>query len=167
MCSRKSAEAPEFFLHHGFIDKIWADYQSQSKAKKYAFFSKINERMQGVPYKPRRLLDNNNLPGGVRVCYKNPTVNQARKIRKYLSHKTFKELEKLRRLAFSKLPKASKKLFHLSLKERGLAKFLESQARKGMLSKKKSVEAAKSLTGLEHLEGFKIPGRKKYGDEEE
>ena len=92
MCSQKSAEAPEFFLHHGFIDKIWADYQSQSKAKKYAFFSKINERMQGVPYKPRRLLDNNNLPGGVRVCYKNPTVNQARKIRKYLSRMLFNQI---------------------------------------------------------------------------
>ena len=85
MCSQKSAEAPEFFLHHGFIDKIWADYQSQSKAKKFAFFSTINARMQGIPYKPRRLLDNNNLPGGVRVCYKNPSVNKARKIRKYLS----------------------------------------------------------------------------------
>ena len=92
MCSRKSAEAPEFFLHHGFIDKIWADYQSKSRLKKFVFFSTINARMQGIPYKPRRLLDNNNLPGGVRVCYKNPTVNQARKIRVYLNSMLFNQI---------------------------------------------------------------------------
>ena len=27
MCLVTSAEAPEFFLHHAFIDKIWSDWQ--------------------------------------------------------------------------------------------------------------------------------------------
>ena len=76
-------------------------------------------------------------------------------------------MERLRRLAFSKVPKAAKKMFNLSAKERSLAKFLENQAMKGVLSKKKSKIAAKSLSGLEHLEGFKIPGRRAYGDNEE
>ena len=89
MNSDKSAEAPEFFLHHAFIDKIWADYQSQSTARKYVFFSKINTKMQGLRYKPRELLDNNDLPGGVRVCYKSASVNKARKISKYLSRMLF------------------------------------------------------------------------------
>ena len=91
MCSRKSAEAPEFFLHHGFIDKIWADYQSKSRLKKAVYFSRIHARMQGIRHKPGALLDNNNLPGGVRVCYKNPTVNKARKIRTYLNSTFFKK----------------------------------------------------------------------------
>ena len=84
MCSSKSAEAPEFFLHHGFIDKIWSDYQKQSVAKKYAYFSRINRRMVGVPYGPRRVLNNNRLPGGVRVCYQAPSALLAKRIRNYL-----------------------------------------------------------------------------------
>ena len=84
MCSGKSAEAPEFFLHHGFIDKIWAEYQNQSLVKKFAFFSSINTRMVGISYGPKSMLDNNNLPGGVRVCYKNPNTHMARRIRSYL-----------------------------------------------------------------------------------
>ena len=92
MCSSKSAEAPEFFLHHGFIDKIWADYQHQSRVKKFAYFSSINRRMVGISYGPRRVLDNENLPGGVRVCYKNPTTHLAKKIRAYLKSMYFKQI---------------------------------------------------------------------------
>jgi len=167
MCSRKSAEAPEFFLHHGFIDKIWADYQSKSRLKKFVFFSTINARMQGIPYKPRRLLDNNNLPGGVRVCYKNPTVNQARKIRVYLNNKTFKQLERLRRLAFPDTPEKAKTMFKLTPQERSLALRLEREAKQGVYSGKKSVKVAKRLTPLEKIEGFKIPKSRVYGDDEE
>ena len=31
MCLVTSAEAPEFFLHRGFIDKIWSDWQEKSR----------------------------------------------------------------------------------------------------------------------------------------
>ena len=27
MCSNDSAAAPEFFLHHGFVDKLWGDWR--------------------------------------------------------------------------------------------------------------------------------------------
>ena len=92
MCSQKSAEAPEFFLHHGFIDKIWAEYQDQSSVRKFAYFSSRHTRMVGIGYGPRRVLDNNNLPGGVRVCYKQPTVNKAARIRSYLSRMYFNQI---------------------------------------------------------------------------
>lgn len=29
MCTVEFASAPEFFLHHGFIDKIWEDWQKE------------------------------------------------------------------------------------------------------------------------------------------
>ena len=78
-----------------------------------------------------------------------------------------KELERLRRLTHSKVPPAVKKLFKLSAKETSLAKFLENESRQGMLGKKESKIASKSLSGLEHLEGFRIPGSRAYGDNEE
>ena len=71
MCSLNSAAAPEFFLHHGFIDKIWADWQKRSSAHKNAFFPGINERLIGTPYYPKQLVNLAAQPGGVRVEYRN------------------------------------------------------------------------------------------------
>jgi len=169
MCSRKSAEAPEFFLHHGFIDKIWAEYQDKSRIKKFAYFSSIYTRMVGVRYGPRSLLDNNKLPGGVRVCYKHPTVNKAARIRSYLSRLSLCQLQRLRRLAFSKTPASAKAMFRLSRRERALAKYLENVARKGVYSRRTSAKVSRNYSSLERLEGFKIPTtrRRAYGDSEE
>ena len=71
MCSIDSAAAPEFFLHHGFIDKIWADWQKKSDEHKNAFFPGVNELVTGTPYKPHQLIDLASQPGGVKVEYKN------------------------------------------------------------------------------------------------
>ena len=89
MCSGKSAEAPEFFLHHGFIDKIWADRQKQGIKQKMAYFHTIKQKMVAIDYYPKDLVDNDNLPGGVRVCYDDPSVNGALKIRQFLRCKIF------------------------------------------------------------------------------
>ena len=89
MCTGKSAEAPEFFLHHGFIDKIWADRQKQGTKQKFAYFPSINVKMVGINYYPKDLIDNDKLPGGVRVCYEDPSVNGALKIRQFLKCKIF------------------------------------------------------------------------------
>ena len=87
MCTVDSAEAPEFFLHHGFIDKIWADWQKQSTANKYAYFPSINRKMQGTPYYPRDFVDILKQPGDVRVCYDEPTVNNAPLVKAFLRGK--------------------------------------------------------------------------------
>lgn len=39
MCSKSSANAPEFLLHHGFTDKLWNDWQKKGADYKKAFFS--------------------------------------------------------------------------------------------------------------------------------
>ena len=69
MCSRESASAPEFFLHHVFVDKIWDDWQKKSPAHKYAYFPSVEENMPRTELRPAQLIDLSNQPGGVSVEY--------------------------------------------------------------------------------------------------
>ena len=66
MCTQEAASAPEFFLHHAFIDKIWDDWQ---KAHKYAPFQWVGGNMPGTNLTPDQLIDLSNQPGGVSVEY--------------------------------------------------------------------------------------------------
>lgn len=75
MCSIDSAAAPEFFLHHGFIDKIWDDWQKKSEAHKNVFFSTINQNMPGTQLLPRAVIDLSSQPGGVIVEYLAPRAS--------------------------------------------------------------------------------------------
>ncbi len=70
MCSVDSANAPEFFLHHGFIDKLWADWQNKGLAFKHlVYYSQNTDSMPGAfGYSPRVVYDLDNQPGCVRVC---------------------------------------------------------------------------------------------------
>ena len=69
MCTNESASAPEFFLHHTFIDKIWDDWQKKSCAHKYAYFPMVQENMPETDLRPAELIDLFNQPGGVSVEY--------------------------------------------------------------------------------------------------
>ena len=73
MCSVDAALAPEFFLHHGFVDKIWDDWQKKSDAHLNAFFPTINEVMPGTQVLPREVVNLLSQPGGVRAEYQQPT----------------------------------------------------------------------------------------------
>ncbi len=73
MCSLDSASAPEFFLHHGFVDKIWVDWQKQSNAHKFnTYFLSQTALMTSTPYRSKDLLDLKNQPGCVCAEYVNP-----------------------------------------------------------------------------------------------
>jgi len=69
MCTLESASAPEFFLHHGFVDKIWDDWQKKSHKNKHAYFPSIKKNMPGTKLKPSELIDLSKQPGGIRVEY--------------------------------------------------------------------------------------------------
>ena len=70
MCSFDSAAAPEFALHHSFMDKIWTDWQQRSRAHLNAHFPRVATNMPGTRgLHPRAVLDNSRLPGSVRVEY--------------------------------------------------------------------------------------------------
>ena len=75
MCSFDAASAPEFFLHHGFIDKLWADWQAKSNQHKNAFFPTVNGLMPGTNLRPRTVIDLAIQPGGVRVEYRPVAAN--------------------------------------------------------------------------------------------
>ena len=72
MCSIDSAAAPEFFLHHGFIDKIWADWQKNSYAHHNAYFPSVKGNMPGSQISPADILDLEKQPGETRVEYEDP-----------------------------------------------------------------------------------------------
>ena len=91
MCSNESASAPEFFLHHTFIDKIWDDWQKKSSAHKYAYFPTVLQDMPGTNLRPAKLIDLSNQPGGVSVEYE--AFEPQEQIRKKVAGKTLCELE--------------------------------------------------------------------------
>ena len=105
MCGRDSAEAPEFFLHHGFIDKIWADWQKKSLANKYVHFLSISHKMQGAPYYPSDVLDLKKQPGCVKVCYDETTVNNAKRVKTYLKGKIPKMISLVTRIVHDPIAK--------------------------------------------------------------
>ena len=73
MCLPDAATAPEFFLHHGFIDKIWWDWQKRSNAQKFhSYFQHQNGYMPSTTYHSRDFLDLHNQPDCVCAEYVNP-----------------------------------------------------------------------------------------------
>ena len=86
MCSIDSANAPEFFLHHGYVDKIWHDWQLKSDLHKTILFaddvmpmrSRVDSDIQlAGGLSPANLHDNENLPGDVKIRYEAPNHHRA------------------------------------------------------------------------------------------
>ena len=67
MCSKQSANAPEFILHHAFTDKLWADWQKKETRYKNAYF-RGNIYLYGISprMRPQNLLDLSKQPGDQR-----------------------------------------------------------------------------------------------------
>lgn len=68
MCTDNAAVTPEFFLHHGMIDKTWADWQSRSDKCKKAYLN-VPGKIFNTTCTLQELIDLNKLPGDVRVTY--------------------------------------------------------------------------------------------------
>ena len=76
MCGNLSAYAPEFFLHHGYIDKLWAAWQKKGLEYRDAHFSNMTTPMaEAGSTTPADVIDNDNLPGGIRVCFAEPAAD--------------------------------------------------------------------------------------------
>lgn len=64
MCTKEAANAPEFFLHHGFTDKIWGDWQKTGPEYRNAHWKgRLNPSLLGTGYRVRDLLDLAHQPG--------------------------------------------------------------------------------------------------------
>ena len=75
MCSYKSANDPVFFLHHGFIDKLWSDWQNNGPAfKNLSYYTQNTNPMPGSEgASPADMYDLQKQPGCVRVCLEQPS----------------------------------------------------------------------------------------------
>ena len=71
MGDKYGSRAPEFILHHAFLDKIWTDYQKQSPQHKWVFFKQAKYNIYSSNIPARKMVDNEDLLG-TRVCYKDP-----------------------------------------------------------------------------------------------
>ena len=83
MCTADSASAPEFFLHHGYVDKIWADWQKRGTSFKNAYFPAnrtLMQRLNGRQYYTTDFIDLQNQPGCVKASYGAPPAVSGRKV---------------------------------------------------------------------------------------
>ena len=72
MSSLESSNAPEFFFHHGFIDKIWGDWQEKGFSFKRHEYYRNTTAMPGTIYNPRDVHDLEDQPYCVKICYQEP-----------------------------------------------------------------------------------------------
>ena len=78
MFTSNSAAAPEFFLVHAFVDKIWDDWQKKSEEHKNAFFPTVDQIMPCTKIRPNDVIDLYNLPGDVKVKYESVAEKRRR-----------------------------------------------------------------------------------------
>ena len=93
MCSYDAASAPEFFLHHGFIDKIWDDWQKKGENYKNEYFpSNVPQHLPGTKVLPKEVVDLSSQPGGVRAEYQlNPSAAGGKYRISYSSFRKFRQ----------------------------------------------------------------------------
>ena len=70
MCTAQAANDPVFFFHHGFLDKLWADWQNQGTAfKNLAVYTGNTDDMPGTfGTTPMMVYDLLSQPGCVQIC---------------------------------------------------------------------------------------------------
>jgi len=72
MNTKGSPNAPEFFLHHGFIDKIWGDWQLKGiEYKQHEYYGNTTS-MPGTIYSPTDVYCLDEQPYSVKVHYDDP-----------------------------------------------------------------------------------------------
>ena len=147
MCSNNSANAPEFFLHHAFIDKIWADWQEKSTSHLYAYFNNQPDDilMRATQYRPKDFMDTLNMPhpnngssheDRVCVVYQDPVHPLYNEIIQRLESSPLQEIEKVPRCHFRPATRRELKKLGVAVKEIGKAMKLVKEA----LEPKKSIQ---------------------------
>lgn len=159
MCTVTSANAPEFFLHHGFIDKIWANWQEYSEQHMTVHFSNLRNIMTGTGrYRPADFIDNIDLPDidrpGQRTCvlYNNPTHRVYNEILQRLEGMTRQQILRVPRHSFAPLNNRQMRFFNINPQER-------RQARRNLrdqLEPRNELTGEAGLTGIDRQTGFNL-----------
>ncbi|XP_022802265.1 uncharacterized protein LOC111339811 [Stylophora pistillata] len=157
MCEITAAEAPEFFLHHGFIDRIWSDWQNRGPDYLTIFFANLTDPMEGTEYSPRDFIDNRNLPnvespeGKTCISYEAPLVPVYQEVWKLLRGKTRQQILKVRRHPLKPLTDRQMRFFQVSPEEQRKAKEILQG-----LEPRFKLKATASLFGEDRSLGFKL-----------
>ncbi|XP_078361289.1 tyrosinase-like [Oculina patagonica] len=119
MCSRFSANAPEFLLHHAFTDKIWSDWQKKGTSYKNAYF-KGTINLYGISprLRPQNLMDLSKQPGGVCVTYEDPPHENYKLCHDKLASLTIAEIDAIPRQKFTRLSSLEFDLFMAKKREK-------------------------------------------------
>ena len=134
MCSRDAGYAPEFFLHHGFIDKLWSDWQEESSDHHNAHFStRTNPMTSTGSTSASDVIDNYNLPGGVSVCYADPINSTLEDVVIELRALSPAWLIKVTRPAFLSMTDDVFDVFGVSESDRKVAAGIDKDLRRGSL----------------------------------
>ena len=154
MCRRASANAPEFFLHHAFIDKIWANWQEYSNEHMSVHFQNIRSTMTETGYSPADYIDSVDLPNpgrfgrrtGQRTCvlYQDPTPSVFREVLQRLDGMTRRQILAIPRHSFAPLNNRQMRFFNVNRRER-------RQARRNL---RRELEPRNELIGNAGLTGI-------------
>ena len=158
MCTVTSANAPEFFLHHGFIDKIWANWQEYSEAHMRAHFQNTNSLMTETGYRPREFINNVALPDIERsdrrtcVLYEDPTHPVYNEVIQRLDSMTREQILAIPRHSFAPLNNRQMRFFNINRQER-------REARRNLrqeLEPRNELRGNAGLTGINRNLGFDL-----------
>lgn len=170
MCSKLSANAPEFLLHHAFIDKIWNDWQKKETRYKNAYFRGIIYLYGITPrIRAQNLMDLSKQPGGVCVMYDDPPHENYKLCHDNLASLSLAEIDAIPRQKFTRVSNLEFDLF--MLKKKGKARANEEMKN---LEPKSVLSKATELNSQDNKLGFKVEDvkeaietkRKKKRDEE-
>lgn len=162
MCAHNSANAPEFFLHHAFIDKIWADWQAKSNDHMETYFTTVPRyvRMEGNDFHPSDYIDTFNLPHPnvdrtddyICVMYQDAAHPLYKEITQRLEKLSTREVRTIPRLYFK--PATTRQLRRLGVKrkERRHARKLLNKE----LEPRKRIRKSQLRKEYDKLLGFKL-----------
>ena len=162
MCRSVSANAPEFFLHHAFIDKIWANWQEFSTEHMTVHFQTMRNIMRETGYSPSDFIDSVDLPNpgrfgrrtGRRTCvlYQDPTIPVFREVIERLDGMTRQQILAVPRHSFAPLNNRQMRFFNVNRQER-------RQARRNLrreLQPRNELIGNAGLTGINSNLGFNV-----------
>lgn len=129
MCSIRSADAPEFLLHHGFVDKIWADWQADSDEKYDCILEpnrdevliELSQRLSHSSisdWYSSHMLNMSSLPLNICISYEEPTHDLAQQLQSALGGLSYQQLLSLKAVRCQPPLEASFQLFQVSDQKR-------------------------------------------------
>lgn len=165
MCSKQSANAPEFLLHHAFTDKLWSDWQKKETRYKNAYFPGIIYLYGVSPrLRPQNLMDLSRQPGGVCVTYDDPPHENYKLCHTKLASLSIAEIDAIPRQKFTRLSSLEFDLFMAKKKKRAKDKAnqeMQSLEPKQVLSKDAKLNAQDNKLGFKVEDVIEAIERKK------